>query len=91
MSDSMTFGRLRHWASVTKVLFLRPAGFWWIFCYPFLTHAFMNIRNTMPPTMVICRHPRLPVSRYRADLIGSIKMGIAEIGCEFRQDATVSG
>jgi hypothetical protein len=51
----------------------------------------MNIRNTMPPTMVICRRTHLPVSRYRADLIGRIKMGIAEIECEFRQDATVSG
>jgi len=43
----------------------------------------------MSPTMVICHHPRLPVIRYRAHLIGSIKMGIAEIQCEFRQDATL--
>lgn len=50
----------------------------------------MNVRKTVPPTMVICHHPHLPVSHYRAHLIGSIKMGIAEIVCEFRQDAAVS-
>jgi hypothetical protein len=44
----------------------------------------MNVRNTMPPTVVIYCHPHLPVSCYRAHLIGSIKMDIAEIGCEFR-------